>query len=295
MRMRLSFLCVLVVALPMVCRAGDDFHPRTNSVFKALLDKGIQVSDKEALKLPAPTMADGLDKATQAKVLRDLAGDDYPLDELLRASVVAPQIVKFRDVDAGADDARGRGVDIWFVAHGNLELLTSKNLQGQFGGGKNRVTLLSEADLTKRGIKVKAEADLEETYLHTVASILDRVQVSATNHGMVSRSKESIVLATRLDPRFVKDADFPNQWRSLTLKDDQEVLGPPQPYDGAGMYIKLTRLHEPAGAIFIEVHQVFVEPKKWFDAPNMLKSKLPIVIQAEVRAFRKDLAKLKAK
>src|SRR5262249_21631595 len=212
-----------------------------------------------------------------------------------RASVVAPQIVKFRDIDADAADSRGRGIDLWFVAHGNLELLTTKDLQGQFGGGKNRVTSLKDEELNKRDIKIKAEEGLEETYLHAVASILDRVQVSATSHGMISRTKDSIVLATRLDPRFAKDAGFPNQWRSITLKDDKETLGSPQPYDGAGMYMKLTRLHEPAGAVFVEFHQVFVEPKQWFDAPNMLKSKLPIVIQAEVRSFRKDFAKLKAK
>src|SRR5205823_3593968 len=148
----------------------------------------------------------------------------------------------------------------------------------------------------KRGIKAKAEANLEETYAYVVGSILDRVQVSSTNHAMVSRTKDSIVLAGRLDPRFNKDADFPNQWRPMTLKDDgKEALGPAQPYEGAAMYIKLTRLHEPPGAVFVEFHQVFLEPKKWFDAPNMLKSKLPLVIQSEVRGFRKDFAKLKAK
>lgn len=291
----LLLLAALILVLPIRLQAGDDFHGRTNSLFKELLDKGIAVTDGKALKLPAPTMPDGLDKAAQVKVLKALAGDDYPLDELLRPSIVAPQIVKFRDVDAGTPDARGRGVDLWFIAHGNLDFLTAKNLQGQFSGGKNRVTELKDADLAKRGIKITAAEGREESYLHGVGTLLDRVQISSTNHGMITRTKESIVLATRLDPRFAKDAEFPNQWRSLTVKDDKEVLGPPQSYDGAGMYIKLTRLHEPAGAIFVEFHQVFVEPKKWFDAPNMLKSKLPIVIQAEVRAFRKDLTKLKAK
>jgi hypothetical protein len=286
-------LGLLVIASPAVCQTGADAHLRANVVFKELTEKGIAVSDKLALKLPAPTMADGLDKAAQAKVLKALAGDDYPLDELLRASVVAPQIVKFRDLET-TDDGRGRGVDLWFVAYGNLDLLTSKNLQG-LGGGKGKVIQLADADLAKRGIKVKADASLEEAYIHGVGALLDRVQVSTTSHAIVSRTKDSVVLASRLDPRFAKDAEFPNLWRSITLKDNKEMLGDPQPYDSAAMYVKLTRLHEPPGAIFIEAHQVFVEPKKWFDAPNMLKSKLPIVIQSEVRAFRKDFSKLKAK
>ena len=51
-------------------------------------------------------------------------------------------------------------------------------------------------------------------------------------------------------------------------------------------------LKEPANAILVEFHQVFVEPKKWFDGANLLRSKLPLVIQPEVRAFRRELTKL---
>jgi hypothetical protein len=292
----LALWFLLIRASAVSFQTTDDFHLRTNSLYKELLEKGIPIADKESAKLPAPTMADGLDKAEQAKVLKTLAGDDYPLDELLRASVVAPHIYKFRAVDAGAADGRGRGIDLWFIAYGNLDRLPSKTLQAQFLGGANRVTPLKEADLTRRGIKLSAEKELEESYMYVVASILDRVQVSSTNHGMISRTKDSIVVATRLDPRFAKDTDFPNQWRPITIQEDgKESLGPPQPYEGTGMYIKLTRLHEPAGAVFVEFHQVFVEPKKWFDAPNMLKSKLPIVIQSEVRTFRRELLKLKVK
>ena len=46
-------------------QAGDDFHLRTNIVFKELTEKGVQAADMKALKLPAPMMADGLDKAAQ--------------------------------------------------------------------------------------------------------------------------------------------------------------------------------------------------------------------------------------
>ena len=292
----LGLCSILFIPGDAASQVGDDFHLRTNVIFKEVIEKGISISDKQTLKLPAPTMADGLDKAGQTKVLLKLAGEDYALEDLVRDSVVAPHIYKFRDLNAEAADGRGRGVDLWFVAYGNIDLLQATTLQGQFGGGRNKITQLKEADLMRRNIKVKAEAGLEENFAHVVGPILDRVQVSSMNHGMISRTKESMVLAARLDTRFVKDAEFPNQWRSITFQDNgKELLGPPQPYEGAGMYIKLTRLHEPAGAVFVEFHQAFVEPKKWFDAPNMLKSKLPIVIQSDVRTFRKDLGKLKPK
>ncbi|MBI3821326.1 MAG: hypothetical protein HY289_01455 [Planctomycetes bacterium] len=294
--MRPFVALVVIFTFAGVARSQGDSH-KENVLFKELIDKGIAVTDKSALKLPAPTMADGLDKAEQMKVIKQLAGDDYPLDELMRASIFAPHIFKFRNLDADAADARGRGVDLWFIAHGNIDLLRSKNLQGQFGGGANKITELKAADLAKRKIKVKDDDKLEETHAHVVGSILDRVQVASTNHAMITRTKDSVLLASRLDTRFAKDADFPNQWRSITLQANGiQEFGAAKLYEGAGMYMKVTRLHEPAGAVFVEFHQVFLEPKAWFgDAPNMLKSKLPVVVQAEVRSFRKDFQKLKAK
>ena len=69
-------------------------------------------------------MPDGLDKQAQLKVLQKLGGDDYPLDELTRNSIVAPYILKFHDVDLGDKNAVGRGVDLSFIAFlGNLVFL----------------------------------------------------------------------------------------------------------------------------------------------------------------------------
>ena len=50
-------------------------------------------------------------------------------------------------------------------------------------------------------------------------------------------------------------------------------------------------LAEPKGALFVEGHVVFAEPVKWFDGANLLRSKLPPVIQGQVRSFRRELAK----
>jgi hypothetical protein len=66
-------------------------------------------------------------------------------------------------------------------------------------------------------------------------------------------------------------------------------LGSPSPYTAAGFYLKVTRLIEPAGAALIEYHMVFDEPNGWFGGANLLRSKLPLVIQEEVRNFRRRL------
>jgi hypothetical protein len=279
-------------------QTNDDFHFRTNELYREFLEKGIYVAKQRSPKLAVPTLPDGFDKQGQTKAIQTLAGDDYPLEELLRASVVAPHIFKFRNLDASDAASHTRGIDLWFVAYGKLESMTSERLQSHFLANRrsNQITLLKEADLTRRGINRQAKATVEENYLHAVGSILDRVQLSSTNRAMLTRGKDSIVLAAHLDRRFAQDVEFPNQWRAITLQDDgKEIMGPAQSYEGVGMYVRLTRLQEPAGAIFVEYHQIFAEPSKWFNAPNMLGSKLPLLIQAEVRAFRRDLLKLKTK
>ena len=65
------------------------------------------------------------------------------------------------------------------------------------------------------------------------------------------------------------------------------MLGPPQPYCGCALYAKVTRLIEPANAIFVEFHQAFYEPQAWFGEDNMLMpSQLRKIIPFEVKQFR---------
>ena len=55
--------------------------------------------------------------------------------------------------------------------------------------------------------------------------------------------------------------------------------------------MKITRLSQPAGTIFVEYHSVFHEPKGWFDGENLLRAKLPTIAQFQVQQFRGKLAR----
>ena len=61
--------------------------------------------------------------------------------------------------------------------------------------------------------------------------------------------------------------------------------------DGAGMYFKITKLAAPEGALFIEQHVMFAEPAGWFGGANLLRSKLPIAVQDNVRTMRREFQK----
>ena len=66
--------------------------------------------------------------------------------------------------------------------------------------------------------------------------------------------------------------------------------GPPHPFARAGGYAKITRLKQPADAVFIECHLAYEEDYGWFDGATLVKQKVPLMVQEKVKTFRRKLA-----
>jgi hypothetical protein len=94
-----------------------------------------------------------------------------------------------------------------------------------------------------------------------------------------------------MDDRFQNDKQYPNIWRHINVVEEEEKLGSPQPYTGMAGYVLVTKLPEPAGALLVEMHFLLHEPPTWFGGRNLLRSKLPTLIQDNVRSFRRKLTK----
>jgi hypothetical protein len=289
----MSPACSLLLLSSFLAPAAD--HESLNPLYKELRETGVNVGAKIVVPLPAPTMADGLDAKAQQAVLKTLAGEDYSVEELTRDSQVAPHVLRIRDVKPSDPMAPARGVDVWCVAYGSLDKVATKEFLEQLGGASQKEGQgkgLTKEDLAKRKIEIKKDDEKYESYGHVKFAFLDKVEISATGRSFWSRTDDSAVVAARLDPAFTNDAEFPNQWRSLTRNADGKLEpGEAHPYEGAAYYVKVTKLAEPKGALFVEGHVVFAEPVKWFDGANLLRSKLPPVIQGQVRSFRRELAK----
>ena len=146
--------------------------------------------------------------------------------------------------------------------------------------------------MAKRGLKTVTGKHGGDSYFYSTFSLCDMVEVSATRYAMLTETPSGVVAAGRLDPRFANDPDFPNQWRPIT-KDalGEPVLGAKHPYSGTGFYLQVTRLGEPADAIFFEFHAAFNEPEGWFDGAATLRSRLPTIIKFKVEQFRDKLAR----
>lgn len=291
--MMLATLLSVALAAPM----GS--HEDANPLYRQLLDPGLAIGADLRAKLPPPSMADGLDAAAQRKVIQDLIGSDYSYEEFTRKSVVAPLLLKIRDVKPSDPAAPARGVDVWCVGYGDLAAADDAKFRerllsaGREGGKESKGGSLTREELAKRGIMLPAD-DTHESYGHFGFDFLDRVRLRASGRAVWSRTPDSLLIAAEIDPRFVGDKEFPNQWQPLTRDGGEMKAGPAAPWGGAGFYLKITKLHEPAGALFIEQHVVFAEPTGWFDGANLLRSKLPPAVQTIVRNMRREWVKGKS-
>lgn len=264
-----------------------------NPLLTELLDTGVQITEDGAIKLPPPTLRDGMSASEQRKAVESVAGTRYTWDALIRKSVVAPFVLKTKFDHPLVDVARQ--VDLWFVAYGDLRKLQSEEfLMNQFASseaedGVIRSHVLTNDELQERGIALYHHPD-DPSFVAAELSLMERVRIKATTTTITTNSLDSVLAVSKLAADFDRDPEFPNQWHSLGRDSNgKQSVGPPHSYSGLGSYVKATRLQEPQDAIFIEYHLAFAEPANWFNGTNLLRSKLPLVAQNMVRKMRRSL------
>ena len=289
---------IQLVAVSICAAVGS--QPAANPLFQELLQRGAPVSSTVRLPLPPPAVPDGLDAAAQQAALAKIVGERYSLDEFARDSVVAPFLLKFPEVRR--TDAPARAVDLWFIVYGNLNQMSKNDVLKEFTTARGKdatLHVLTADELTARQLSPASGANenlltqpgqTAERYVHTIAGILDKVELHQTLRCVLSRNADSVVIATVVDDRFDKDRDFPNQYHRLVRNDAGDTAkGPAEPYAGAAGYLKATQLAQPNGAILVEYHAIYSEPQDWFNGANLLQSKLPILLQSRVRDLRRQV------
>lgn len=262
--------------------ADDPLPPHeANAVFRAV------VADADA-PLPAPTFADGQSADEQRAALRSLVASDRAVDDLLRDSVTAPFVLKLRDDTA--DGVTTRSGDLYFALHVGLDAIDPARLDASADSGpveagnmRFETKLLRATDLPGLPAPVPGE-----WYAHSTGRLLDRIAVESTDHATATRSAESLIVASRTDPRFDRHEKYPNRWAPI---DRKAGVGSPQPYGGGRGYAKATALKGTPGVTILEVHFAFREPKAWFDGAPILRSKLGLIAQDQIRRLRRELAK----
>ncbi len=258
-----------------------------NEIYAGLIRDGFDLADVKVV-FPPSLLNDEHKPDAEAALLRTLTGSDRGVTEFIRDSVTAPQILKIRDLSAG-DKGIVRVADLWFVIRANLDAIDLNNVSGSDDGkpieaGNMRfgVALLGEKELKTRGIGLKIlERPVKEWYLHATGRLLDRIEVEATDRIVASKSDASWVIAAITDPKFDADPAFPNRWNPVGKATEQ--------YAGGASYVKIAKLTTVSGALLVEAHFAFFEPRQWFDGAPILRSKLALIAQDRVRSLRREL------
>ena len=164
----------------------SDAPHAANDVYQSLLHDGITLAGTH-VAFPAPLLKDGDTPDAERAALRTLAGSDGAVQDLLRNSVTAPQILRIRDEKA-ADGTLIRVAHLWFAVHARLDEIDPAQLGGRGDDGKSVEAgnmrfsgrRLSDDELKQRGI-TRGDPKLE-WYSHVTGDLLDRIHVEATDH-----------------------------------------------------------------------------------------------------------------
>lgn len=287
-----------------------------NPLFEELTGTGVEVGAAKPAKLAPPQMADGLDASAQRAALEAIPGRSaaQTIPRLLQKSLEAPLILNMK-TRGETSDARIQQVDLFFIVYGDIDAISDEDFlkeqaeeerQERAAERKKKgekepevekeAKTLTAEQLAARDIKLLSGDAEREGYSHGSAEIFDRVLSTGTSHSLRTRTAESLIVASMLDPRFAEDTEFPNFWQSIEHDElGHTKYGKKQAYFGSGTFTKATALHEPKGAVLIEIHTVFREPNGWFNKTNLLSSKLPIAAKDNVRKFRRKLEDAKKK
>lgn len=283
---------ILLLAVLAQTPADPPAHD-SNLILKAAIDRGLEVGDV-AVKLPEPTFRDGMSAEEQKTALAAVAGSSRGADEMLQPSLSAPHKLRLQDQKTAR--AVVRSGDLVFTLRGvDLDSIRPAEAIRQFrsepvdaGNMRFQLHILTTDEAGKTSAPPASDY---EWLSHAVGRLLDRIAVESTDRISVSRSDDSLILASRTDPTFGPDGVHPNRWSTVTMKAGGDVVGPPQPYAGGVGYMKLTRLRGQDKALLVEAHFAFAEPTAWFDGAPILRSKLGLIAQDQVRRLRRELSK----
>ena len=300
----------IVAAALLLTAAGAAGLPE-NPVLKELTTQGVKMPEGTVVKLPPPLLDEGMDAAAQRAAIEKIIPRRYDFDAFTAHNSDAPVSVALKKPKSqDSDKYTLRKIDVYFVARGSWDVLSSKafsdtilkkkkeEVKKQPGGSSMTAGFLSDKEMQKRKLKAVTEKHWRDRYFYSTFRLFDEVEVSATRYVVVTDTPAGVVIAGRIDPRFAmdKEKEYPNQWRRID-KDalGKPVFGPWQPYWGTGFYLKATRLKVPEDAIFVEVHSAFNEPHGWFDGEPTLSSKLFNIITFQVKEFRGKLARARGR
>lgn len=272
-----------VLLLAIVVASGLDDPASIESVnatYRSVREDGLTAGEA-VVKLPAPLLSGHEEADAERAKLRELAGSSRALDEFLRDSVTAPHILRLRDEPG--DEAILRAADLWFVLRTELDQVDPEEAARRSDG---RVVEAANMRVESQLVELHAAQGDGQPATWTVrleGTLLDRIGFEVTERAEATRLKDAVVVASRCEP----GVEGTNRWFAI----EGGRSGEPQPYRGGISYVVARPLATVPGALLVEAHFAFVEPRGWFRGAPVLRSKFSVIAQDQIRSLRRELAR----
>jgi hypothetical protein len=287
-----------LVATPSGAQEPLPLPETVGDLFQQLLEVGLPapVPGQPPLRLVPPSVAADQSDGQRHAALAKLAGAGG-WERFAKPTAVAPVTVAIRPLATAAGERYGYELHTAFVLHTSLIRLGDQpSLERIFGPmaeesaeAGDRLRELDAAELTAAGWESSLPENQRLAYIEV--RLLQRIELRGTVRVERRQLEKQIDLAWRFDERFSSlDLPFANLWMKLSDNElGERVAGLPQPYRGGGGYLRLVELPLSPSQVVVESRWLFFEPQAWFDGGNLLRAKLPLLIQESVRSLRRKL------
>ena len=258
------------------------------ALFDQLTTTGVQLTDKVRVRLDMPVVSEQTDTTLKQHALDRIAGASG-WKRFSRDSSVAPIEIDMKYIEDDSGQRIGHLVYVAFVAHCDLDSLRDRDRMDKLFGSTKKEPKADEYhadEITPEQLEALHFDGDDRKYVSIRIPLLDRVLIRGVVASQYREADNDLTISWLLDPRFATPnaLRFSNEWSRLNGDDMTS-----HPYEGAGGYIHVTKLSDPPGACLNETRMVIHEPPKWFSGSNLLRSKLPLLVQESVRKFRRQL------
>ena len=232
-----------------------------------------------------------------AAAQRGLAGK-RPWDQFVRDSVVAPVQIGLEYLKDEQGQRVGQRVHFAFVVHAAVSTLRdSEAMERMFASevgdseseGWNSQPLGGDE---LQGLEIEQEEG--ESYGWLQVTLLNKIEVIGVIRSQRQQGDDFIAITWKLDEQFTGPGPWRREYQNLWREWKRDDIGNPirtegHPYAGAAGYLIITAMPEVPNASMVEGLLVLHEPEEWFGGSNLLRSKLPLMIQESARKLRRGL------
>ncbi|MGI9473881.1 MAG: hypothetical protein ACR2NZ_20225 [Rubripirellula sp.] len=233
-----------------------------------------------------------------------------------RNSVVAPVKIELAYLKNEAGDRVGHRIHVAYVVHAGIETLRDSDLMGGLFGGstsKEAETKDPESEASKALEDQKADESFRSEQMDdaTVTSLgiesqpgvgfgwlefllLKKVELQGVIRSNRFEGVDYVAITWELAEEFTDREPVHERFRNEWVRRDRSPSGSlirseATSFAGAAGYLVLSSVDGTDNACLIEAEVVLHEPEGWFNGSNLLRSKLPLILQESARRFRRGL------